>query len=45
MFNNDFERLTYYFEKKWANEPQLKQYVGFGVITAAEFKTITGTEY
>ena len=31
MFENDFERLKYYYEKKWAQKPQLRQYVAFGV--------------
>lgn len=42
MFENDFERLKYYYEKKWAQKPQLRQYVGFGVITTGEYEAITG---
>lgn len=45
MFENDFERLSYYFEKKWAKEPQLRQYVSFGVITPEEFTLITEITY
>ncbi|RCX22603.1 XkdX-like protein [Fontibacillus phaseoli] len=45
MFENDFERLKYYYEKKWAKEPQLRQYVSFGVITPGEFELITGISY
>ncbi|MEN1985875.1 XkdX family protein [Paenibacillus hubeiensis] len=45
MFNSDFERLQYYYEKKWAKEPQLKQYVSFGVITPDEFEQITDQKY
>jgi hypothetical protein len=45
MFNSDFERLQYYYEKKWAKEPQLKQYVSFGVITSEEFEQITKLKY
>ncbi|AWB45267.1 XkdX family protein [Paenibacillus sp. CAA11] len=45
MFENDFERLKYYFEKKWAKEPQLKLYVKFEVITPEEYKKITSEEY
>ncbi|MEF2964921.1 XkdX family protein [Paenibacillus sp. M1] len=45
MFENDFERLKYYYEKKWAKEGQLRQYVSFGVITPEEFELITGTVY
>lgn len=44
MFENDYERLKYYYEKKWAKEPQLRLYVRFGVITAEEYKLITGQE-
>lgn len=43
MFNNDFERLKYYFEKGWAKEQQLQQYVKFGVITQAEYEEIIST--
>lgn len=45
MFNTDFERLAYYYEKKWVNDSSLKLYVNFGVITAAEYKTITGKTF
>ncbi|AVV56753.1 XkdX family protein [Paenibacillus glucanolyticus] len=45
MFENDFERLKYYYEKKWAQKPQLRLYVSFGVITPEEFEVITGEVY
>ncbi|MEK3836439.1 XkdX family protein [Paenibacillus sp. FSL R7-0128] len=45
MFKNDYERLAYYFAKKWAQEKQLRQYVSFGVITPVEFTEITGIVY
>lgn len=45
MFDNDFERLKYYYEKKWAKEPQLRQYVSFGVISPEDFQLITGIFY
>ncbi|RAR41936.1 XkdX family protein [Paenibacillus sp. MDMC362] len=45
MFENDFERLKYYYEKKWAQKPQLRQYVAFGVITSKEYEVITGEAY
>lgn len=45
MFNSDFERLSYYYEKKWVSDVQLKLYVAFGVITPAQYKIITGKEY
>ncbi|OPA80231.1 hypothetical protein BVG16_05665 [Paenibacillus selenitireducens] len=40
MFKNDYERLAYYYEKGWAKEPQLRQYVQFGVITNDELEAI-----
>lgn len=45
MFSNDFERLQYYYEKGWAKNEQLKQYVKYGVITPEQYKTITGEKY
>lgn len=45
MFENDYERLKYYYEKKWAQKPQLRQYVGYGVITPEEYELITGEAY
>ncbi|MDT0123866.1 XkdX family protein [Paenibacillus sp. RRE4] len=45
MFKSDYERLQYYYEKKWAKEPQLRQYVSFGVITPDEFEQITAQKY
>lgn len=45
MFNSDFERLSYFYEKKWVSDVQLKLYVQFGTITAPEFKAITGKDY
>lgn len=45
MFNSDFERLSYFYEKKWVSDVQLKLYVQFNSITASEFKAITGKDY
>ncbi|WP_433922814.1 XkdX family protein [Paenibacillus taichungensis] len=45
MFKSDFERLQYYYEKKWAKERHLRQYVSFGVITPDEFELITSQNY
>ncbi|WP_371860428.1 XkdX family protein [Paenibacillus lautus] len=45
MFENDFERLRYYYEKNWAQKSQLRQYVAFGVITSDEYEVITGEAY
>lgn len=45
VFNSDYERLDYYFKKKWVSESQLRLYVQYGVISATEFKAITGNKY
>lgn len=42
---SDFERLSIYYEKGWANESQLQQYVKYDVITAEEYEAITGEPY
>lgn len=42
---NDFEKLTYYYQKGWANLEQLKLYVAFKVITPEQYTLITGFEY
>lgn len=45
MFNSEFERLSYFYEKKWVSDVQLRLYVQFGTITAAEYKVITNKDY
>lgn len=45
MFENDFERVKYYYEQGWATKAQVRQYVEFGVITPEEYKLITGEDY
>lgn len=45
MFKNDYERLDYYYKKKWANETQLRMYVSFEVITEEEFTKISGKPF
>ncbi|QDH19552.1 XkdX family protein [Saccharibacillus brassicae] len=45
MFESDFDRLSYYYKCKWAREPQLRQYVSFGVITPEEYEKIVGQKY
>lgn len=40
-----FEQLKGRYERKGCTKEQLKRYVGFGVITAEEYKEITGEDY
>ncbi len=41
----DFERVKMYYDKGWATKEQVGQYVGYGVITEAEYEQITGEPY
>ncbi|NMM53538.1 XkdX family protein [Paenibacillus aquistagni] len=45
MFNNDVDRLSYYYQKGWAKDAQLRMYVQFEVITPEQYTEITGNEY
>ena len=40
-----FERVKYYFEKRWAGVDQVRKYVQFNMITGADFEEITGEVY
>ncbi|TVX91913.1 XkdX family protein [Paenibacillus agilis] len=42
MFNNDYERIKYYYDCGWATVAQLQVYVKFKVITDAERLQILG---
>lgn len=42
---SDYERIKYYYDKGWATKAQVKQYVQYGKITAAEYEQITGEPY
>ncbi|TVX92235.1 XkdX family protein [Paenibacillus agilis] len=42
MFNNEYERIKYYYDCGWATSGQLQLYVKFKVITAAEMQQILG---
>jgi hypothetical protein len=44
-FTNDFDRIKYYYDQGWATKVQLRQYVGYGKITPAEYETITDEPY
>ena len=41
----NFDRVKMYYDKGWATKAQVGQYVGYGVITAEEYETITGETY
>ncbi|MBD0381276.1 XkdX family protein [Paenibacillus sedimenti] len=41
----DFERIKMYFDRKWANVAQIRQYVSFGKITPEQFTEITNEVY
>ena len=41
----DFERVTYFYEHKWASKEQVGMYVFYKKITAEEYKIITGDVY
>lgn len=42
---SDFERISYYYAKGWAKVSQLRQYVVYGTISAAQYQEITGQPY
>ena len=45
MFENDFEKWNWRYQKHWSTKSQLKRLVVLEVLTAAEYQTITGEEY
>lgn len=45
VFNSEYDRLAYFYKQKWVSDAQLRLYVQFGVISATEFKVITGKDY
>lgn len=45
VFNSDFERIKFYFEKGWASKEQVAKYVQYGVITSEEYEEIVGEPY
>lgn len=44
-FPNDFERIKYYYNHRWASKEQVARYVYFGVITPEEYEIIIGEPY
>lgn len=45
MFENDFEKWNWRYQKHWCTKSQLKRLVVLEVLTAVEYQTITGEEY
>ena len=45
MFNSDFEKWNYRYQKHWCTKTQLKRLVVLTVLTAEEYETITGEPY
>ena len=45
MFDSDFEKWDYRYKKHWCTKTQLKRLVVLEVLTADEYKTITGEDY
>lgn len=41
----NFEKWNTRYEKSWCTKAQLKRLVELGVLTADEYKTITGEDY
>lgn len=41
----DFDRVKFYYDKRWASKEQVAQYTKYGVITPAQYKEITGEDY
>lgn len=44
-FKSPLDKYLYSYEKKWVSEVQLRLYVKLEVITATEYKLITGKNY
>jgi len=42
---SDFERIKIYYDNKWCNIFQLRQFVEFNKITIEQFKSICGEDY
>lgn len=45
MFDSDFEKWNYRYQKHWCTKMQLKRLVVVTVLTADEYETITGEPY
>ena len=45
MFDSDFEKWNWRYQKHWCTKSQLKRLVVLSVLTAEEYETITGEPY
>ena len=45
MFDSDFEKWKWRYQKHWCTKSQLKRLVVLEVLTATEYETITGEVY
>lgn len=45
MFDSDFEKWNYRYQKHWCTKTQLKRLVVLNVLTVEEYETITGEPY
>lgn len=42
---SDFDKLEFYYKKKWIDEIKLKEFVKLNKITSEQYKQITGIDY
>ena len=45
MFDSDFEKWNWRYQKHWCTKTQLKRLVVLNVLTVEEYETITGEPY
>ncbi len=45
MFDSEFEKWNWRYQKHWCTKSQLKRLVVLEVLTTEEYKTITGEDY
>ena len=45
MFDSEFEKWNWRYQKHWCAKSQLKRLVVLEVLTTEEYKTITGEDY
>ena len=45
MFDSDFEKWNWRYQKHWCTKSQLKRLVVLSVLMAEEYETITGEPY
>ena len=45
MFDSEFEKWNWRYQKHWCTKSQLKRLVVLEVLTTEEYKTIAGEDY